>query len=402
MSDASLEDLKREVCGAVDALTQTLLAVSHEIHAHPELAFHEHRASALLVETLRNAGLEVTPGAYGLETAFSCELEGGAASRDASCVALLAEYDALPEIGHACGHNIIATASVGAGLALHAVARHLPGRIRILGTPAEERGGGKELMARQGAFDGVDAAMMVHPAGVNLVTMPSIAVAELEVKYHGQAAHASAMPERGRNALDALILGYQAIAALRQHIRPSERLHGIITDGGQAPNIVPEHAAGRFYVRAGNAKHLEELKERAAGCFRAGAEATGTHVELHWGDVDYQAIVANHALESRFQANAEQLGREFVPLEKMSSRFAGSTDMGNVSERVPSIHPMIAAAPPHCTIHNAEFAVHAGSELGDAAAIDGAKALAMTALDFLFDADLRDRAQNLLTAARPS
>jgi amidohydrolase len=402
MNDSSLKDLKHDVCRAVDELADTLLAVSHEIHAHPELAFKEHRASTLLVKTLRAAGLDVTPGAYGLETAFSCDLEGGAAGADASCVALLAEYDALPEIGHACGHNIIATASVGAGLALHAVAQRLPGRVRILGTPAEERGGGKELMARQGAFDGVDAAMMVHPAGVNLVTMPSIAVAELEVRYLGQAAHASAMPERGLNALDALVLAYQSIAALRQHIRPDERLHGIITDGGQAPNIVPDHAAGLFYVRAGNAKHLEALKERAAACFRAGAEATGTRVELDWGEVDYQAIVANAALETCFQANAEQLGREFVPMEQLSSRFAGSTDMGNVSERVPSIHPMIAAAPPHCTIHNAEFAVHAGSALGDSAAIDGAKALAMTALDFFFDPDLRTRAQNLLAAGRPS
>ena len=206
------------------------------------------------------------------------------------------------------------------------------------------------------------------------------------------------MPERGRNALDGLVFAYQAIGALRQHIRPTERIHGIITDGGQAPNIVPERAAGRFYVRARNAKELEPLKERVRACFRAGAEATGTEVELHWSDVDYLAIRFNEPLAAAFQANAEQLGREFIPLDRMPSRFAGSTDMGNVSHRVPSIHPMIAAAPPHCVIHNAEFAVHAGSEIGDTAALDGAKALAMTALDFLCDSDLRGRTRNIFEA----
>jgi amidohydrolase len=405
-----LGKLKQAVCDAIDGMAEQLLAISHEIHAHPELAFEESRACALLVEKLSEAGLDVKLGAFGLETAFSADFAGAQASpgspdsRDSqeegqSCVALVAEYDALPEIGHACGHNIIATASVGAALALRSLGERLPGRVRILGTPAEERGGGKELMARQGAFDGVDAAMMVHPAGVNLIDMPSIAVAELEVHYHGRAAHASAMPERGLNALDALVQGYQSVAALRQHIRPSERIHGIITNGGQAPNIVPERAAGRFYVRARNATQLEPLKERVAGCFRGAAEATGTQLELLWGEVDYEPVRFNAPLAACFQANAERLGRHFVPLEELPPRFAGSTDMGNVSQRVPSIHPMIAAAPPHCTIHNAEFAVHAGSDLGDTAALDGAKALAMTAIDFLCDSDLRERTRNIFAAA---
>ena len=393
MSSDSLEDLKRRVCDAVDQLSETLLHVSHTVPANPELAFEEHEACNLLVSTLEAAGLDVEPGAYGLETAFAADF--GEKREGNACVALVAEYDALPEIGHACGHNIIATASVGAGLALQTLGDRLPGRIRILGTPAEERGGGKELMARQGAFEGIDAAMMIHPAGVNLVDMPSIAVSDVEVTYKGVAAHASAMPERGRNALDGLVFAYQAIGALRQHIRPSERIHGIITDGGQAPNIVPERAVGRFFVRARNAKELEPLKERVVGCFRAGAEATGTEVQLDWSPVDYLAIRFNAPLAESFQKNAESLGRDFVPIDQLSSRFAGSTDMGNVSHRVPSIHPMIAAAPPHCTIHNAEFAVHAGAEIGDAAALDGAKALAMTALDFLSDPDLRERSRNI-------
>ncbi len=400
--DETRDDLKRRACQAVDALADTLLHVSHEIHANPELSFEEHDACALLVATLEQAGLDVGAGAFGLPTAFSADFGGGGKGQngsEAGCVALLAEYDALPEIGHACGHNIIATASVGAGLALHALGDDLPGRIRILGTPAEERGGGKELMARQGAFEGVDAAMMVHPAGVNLVDMPSIAVADVEVVYRGVAAHASAMPERGRNALDGLVLAYQSLGALRQHIRPTERIHGIITDGGQAPNIVPERAAGRFYVRARNAKDLAPLKERVIACFQAGAAATGTEVELSWSPVDYEAIRFNEPLAVAFRENAESLGREFVPLDALPSRFAGSTDMGNVSQRVPSIHPMIASAPPHCTIHNREFAVHAGAAIGDAAALDGAKALAMTAIDFLCDDDLRARSRSIFEAS---
>jgi amidohydrolase len=391
-----VESLKERVCEAVDALTGTLLDVSHEIHANPELAFEERHASALLVRTLEAAGLSVETGAYGLETAFCSDFSG--TNSDAGCVALLAEYDALPGIGHACGHNLIATAGVGAGLALNALGDALPGRVRILGTPAEERGGGKELMARQGAFEGVDAAMMIHPAGVNLVDMPSIAVADVTATYRGEAAHASAMPERGRNALDGLVTAYQAIGALRQHIRQSERIHGIFTNGGQAPNIVPEIAEGRFFVRARDAKALAPLKERVIACFEAGATASGTRVELEWSPVDYEQIRFNEPLASAFQQNAERLGREFLPLDAMPAHFAGSTDMGNISHRVPSIHPMLAAAPPHCAIHNAEFALHAGAEIGDAAALDGAKALAMTALDFLCDADLRERSRNLFEA----
>jgi amidohydrolase len=380
-----LRALKREVCDAVDAAREPLLRLSHEIHAHPELAFEERRAAELLVAALRKAGLEVAAGAFGLETAFAAEFGAAHAPR----VALLAEYDALPGIGHACGHNLIATSAVGAALALARLGAALPGRVRVLGTPAEERGGGKELMARQGAFEGVDAALMMHPSSVNLVNMPCIAMAEVEVIYHGQAAHAAAMPERGVNALDALVIAYQSIAALRQHIRATERIHGIITDGGQAPNIVPERAAGRFYVRAANAEDLAPLKQRVEACFRAGSSATGAEAEIRWDPADYLDIHFNEPLASAFRANAEALGRVFFPLEKLPASIQGSTDMGNVSWRVPSIHPMLAAAPLHCTIHNAEFAKWAASELGDAAALDGAKALAMTALDFFCDEGLR-------------
>ncbi|MGE4653003.1 MAG: amidohydrolase, partial [Myxococcota bacterium] len=299
----NISQLKAQVCEAVDGMREELLRVSHAIHARPELAFEEYEAAALLVDVLERSGLEVTAGAYGLETAFEAELGEGRA-----CVALLAEYDALPEIGHACGHNLIATAGVGAGLALASLGAGLPGRVRILGTPAEERGGGKELMVRQGALDGVDAALMIHPASVNLVNMPCMCLAEVEAVYQGRAAHAAAMPERGVNALDGLVHAYQALGALRQHIRSSERIHGIITDGGQAPNIVPERAAGKFYVRAANEEALAVLKERVEGCFRAGALASGAELALRWGEVDYLDIRFNAALAERFQVNAEALG----------------------------------------------------------------------------------------------
>ena len=390
-----IEGLKQEVCASVDRLAPELVHVSHAIHADPELAFEEVRAARLLAETARAHGLAAQQSVYGLATAIEARVGASGPT-----VALLSEYDALPGIGHACGHNIIATTALGAALALAELGPRLPGRLRWLGTPAEERGGGKEIMARNGAFEGVDAALMVHPAGVDLATMPCLAIAELEATYFGVASHASAMPERGVNALDAIVLAYQAIAALRQHIRPSERLHGIITDGGQAPNIVPERAAGRFYVRAADAGALAALKPRVEGCFHAGADATGARLELVWGDVDYLDLDTSWPLARSYQANAESLGRAFFPFDKLPPGVQGSTDMGNVSHRVPSIHPMIAASPPNVSIHNAEFAKWAGSELGDRAVVDGAKALAMTALDFLCDPGLRSEVARAFAAGR--
>ena len=379
--------MKEDITRFVDDHADTLLGVSREIHAHPELAFEEVRASTLLADTAERFGMRIERGVYGLDTAF----EGHSGAQDGPNVAVLAEYDALPGIGHACGHNIIATAALGAALALDHVRDHLPGRVTFLGTPAEEKGGGKEVMARAGAFEGVDAALMVHPAGVNLATMPCICVAEVEAIYHGKSAHASAMPHRGLNALDGLLLAYQAISNLRQHIRATERIHGIVTDGGQAPNIVPERAAGDFYVRAKDEEALAQLKPRVQACFEAGARGSGCEVEVLWADVDYLDLNTNEPLADRFQQHAEGLGRTFEPLDRQ--RFgSGSTDMGNVSHRVPSIHPILAAAPPHVVIHNPEFAKWAASEMGDRAALDGAKALALTAADYLTEGGLRSAA----------
>lgn len=385
MTESTKRDAMHHAIGsAIDACHDELLAVSHSIHANPELAFQEHHAQQTLCSALEAAGLPSERGVFTLETAF--ESRFGDPSTGPS-VALLAEYDALPGIGHACGHNLIATAALGATLGLAAIADALPGQVRLLGTPAEEKGGGKELMARAGAFDGVDAALMIHPAGVNLTTMPCICVAEVEVIYHGRSAHASAMPHRGVNALDGILIAYQAISNLRQHIRSTERIHGVITDGGQAPNIVPDRSAGEFYVRARDERALAKLKPRVQACFEAGAKASGCEVEINWAGVDYLDLNTNAPLAARFQEHGEALGRTFEALEKFGG--SGSTDMGNVSHRVPSIHPMLACAPPNVVIHHPDFATWAGSEMGDLAAIDGAKALALTAADFLLDATLQ-------------
>lgn len=387
MSDIIYDTINK----TIDALADELIEASHAIHANPELAFKEHFACETLTKALEKHGLAVETGVFTLETAFETQLN---ADSDGPTTAILAEYDALPGIGHACGHNIIATTALGALLGLQTVAEQLPGKIRLIGTPAEEQGGGKELMARAGAFDGVDAAMMIHPAGVNLASMPCICVAEVEVVYHGKSSHASAMPHKGINALDGLLLAYQAISNLRQHIRATERIHGIITQGGAAPNIVPDHTVGQFYVRAANEKDLSHLKPRVQACFEAGAKGSGCEVEVNWAGVDYLDLNTNWPLADQFQSHAESIGREFVPYEDALGFGAGSTDMGNVSHRLPSIHPMLAVAPPNVVIHNPEFAKWAASEKGDAAVIDGAKALALTTADYLLSPGLQDQARN--------
>ncbi len=377
----SLETLKKDVAAAVDSMRAELLALSHAIHQEPELALEEFKAAERLSEAVESHDISVQREAFEVKTAYAAEF-----GKDGKpLIAILSEYDALPGVGHACGHNIIATSGLGAAMALAKLGARLPGRVRYLGTPAEERFGGKELVARAGAFDGVDAAMMIHPSNLNLVTMPCIAIAEVEATYHGRAAHASAMPYRGLNALDGVVSAYQSIAQLRQHIRQTERIHGIITEGGLAANIVPERATCRFYVRAADVHELAMLKKRVHACFEAGALSTGCTVDIVWGGTDYLDLKTNWPMAEAFERNCEAVGREFTPIKTIPPGFAGSTDMGNVSHRVPSIHPMLAVAPAGVIIHNAEFARWAASDKGDAAVIDGAKMLAQTALDVMCD-----------------
>lgn len=378
-----LEQLKQRACAAVDKERAELIALSARIHACPELCFEEHRASAWVAEYLERAGFEVERPAYGLATAFAAR-KGTGTPR----VAILCEYDALPGIGHGCGHNIIATAGAGAAAAVADLMQETGGSVVVLGTPAEEGGGGKILMARGGAFDAVDAAMMVHPAGMDLASMHVLAFTQVAVEYRGRAAHASAFPYRGINALDALVTAYNAIAQLRQHIRASERIHGIITDGGQAANIVPERAAGVFCVRAENEARLIRLKERVLACFHAGAQATGAQVSIETVGDDYADLWTNAPLAASYAANIARLGRTVVDIDDVPPAIAGSTDMGNVSKLVPAIHPMIASAPAGVPLHSVDFARHAGGADGQRAVVDGAKALAMTALDVLCDPTL--------------
>jgi amidohydrolase len=369
--------------------------LSARIHATPELNFKEHRASGWLTDYLEQCGLTVERGAYGLKTGFAARAGSGEPR-----VAILCEYDALPGIGHACGHNIIAAAGAGAGAAVASILAETGGSLVVLGTPAEEGGGGKILMAHAGAFDGIDAAMMIHPAGVDLSGMNVLAVCQFEVEYKGRSAHASAFPHRGINALDAMVTAYNAIAQLRQHIRSTERIHGIITDGGQAANIVPERSAGVFMVRAATAPRLEQLKQRVLACFRAGAEASGADLHVHPMVEDYSDMWTNEPLSASYAANASLVGRILMQPSASTDAVAGSTDMGNVSKLVPSIHPMIAVAPPHVPLHSVEFARWTASEQADRAVIDGAKILAMTAVDVLCDNDLRRAMHSAFAAQR--
>ena len=374
-----IAEAKQRACAAIDRLAPELLDVSHRIHEHPELCFEEHYAHDLLTGVLADHGLAVERRAYGVDTAF----EARAGRGDGPVVAVVCEYDALPGIGHACGHNIIAASGLGAGLALASLAADAGATVAVIGTPAEEGGGGKEIMLRGGAFSDVDAAMMVHPANHELSVMHAVAVHRLNARYTGAAAHAAAAPEKGRNALDAAVLGYNAVAALRQHIGGDERIHGVFTDGGAKANIVPATAAAEWYVRSASLASLAPLKERVAACLRAGADAAGCEVELEWADPAYADMNDNLTLLDRYLANLDTLDR--APSADAGVRVVGSTDMGNVSYTVPAIHPMIKVAPDDVPIHTPAFADYARGPAGDAAVIDGAKALAMTALDCWLD-----------------
>src|SRR3954470_658483 len=336
--------LKDRMCARVDVLADTLLELSHDIHANPELCFEEHHAHQVLTDALERAGVDVTRGAHGLDTAFDAR-----AGSEGPEIAVCCEYDALPGIGHACGHNIIATAGLGAGLAAAALAEEAGGRVRVLGTPAEEGGNGKQLMIDAGAFTGVDAAMMVHPADADLTRMDVIAAVTVEVEWFGVASHASAAPHLGKNALDAAVLAYMNVAALRQHIQSTDRVHGVFVKGGDKSNIVPDHTVMEWMVRSAELGTLEPLRRRVEAAWSAGGAATGCRCEHHLLSLPYAEMRDNGVLVSLYADNAAALGRP-VTEPSATTRVVGSTDMGNVSHVVPSIHPVIAVAPPGVSI----------------------------------------------------
>ncbi|MGI8576166.1 MAG: M20 family metallopeptidase [Egibacteraceae bacterium] len=384
--DGAGEEVRAALTQTVEELGDELRGLSHEIHANPELGYDEHHAVATVAELLQTHGHETEVGAYGLETALRARVGEGRPR-----VAVLAEYDALPGIGHGCGHNIICATAVGAFLALATRIDELGGSVELIGTPAEEGGGGKELIARAGGFDEIDAALMLHPAGFDVAEHPWLGVRTVEVTYHGLSAHAAMMPFLGRNALDAVVQAYLGIAQLRQHVLPTDRVHGIITDGGQRPNIIPERAQATFYLRSAQPSTLVELVDRARAIFEAAATATATDVTIKWDPTPVYLPVRNsHPLAARYAENLRRRGRQVLPEGVVPPWLTGSTDLGNVSMRVPAIHPTLAIAPPGVTIHSSEFAEAAISSAADSGTVDGAIGLALTAADFLADAALRD------------
>ncbi len=380
---------KQQAAEKIESIKDELVELSHLIHRNPEPSFEERKAAAWLAEKLEANGFQVERGLGELKTAFRAVLPQRAGQKPV--VALLAEYDALPELGHACGHNIIAAASIGAAIGLTEVITRLRGTIQVIGTPAEESGCGKKILVERGVFRGVDAAMMVHPSNHTLVARGSLASRLVEVKFHGKAAHAAAYPERGINALDGVIETFNNINALRQHLRGDARIHGIITHGGTRTNIVPNFAAARFQVRAADDEYLNQLLQKVENCARAAALATGARLEFVLNNSYYQAIRPNHTLAELFAANLRQLGEELDELSQAGAM--GSTDMGNVSQAVPAIHPYIAICPKEVVGHSPEFAQAAISARADRALLAAAKSLAMTVVDLLSDPTIIGRIQ---------
>ena len=379
-------DPKQASQDRIAAVRDELLSLSHALHADPEIGFEEHRSSRRVADALEQHGFAVEMGVADLDTAFTATAGSGPLT-----IGICAEYDALPGIGHACGHNVIAASAVGAAVGLAEVADDLGITVRVLGTPAEEGGGGKILMLERGAFDGLNAAMMVHPAAYETDAMGCLAVQHFDVRYRGRSAHASAYPELGINAADALTVAQVAIGLLRQHIRPTDRIHGIVTDGGDAPNIVPERTAGQWYVRAANLDELAELYPRVQRCFEAGALATGAEVSFDEPGPAYSEFIHDADLVSLYVSNATALGREFPDLGAAGDRMVGSTDMANVSLAMPAIHPMLAIEAGGAVNHQPEFAAACATPSADAALIDGAVGMAWTAIDAATTAPVRDR-----------
>jgi amidohydrolase len=387
-----IKALKDSVTKELEAHRRQLRDLSLEIHDNPELGFKEVKASKLLTQYLEKNGFAVERGICELDTAFRASYGQGKPT-----IAILAEYDALPQLGHACGHNLIAGIAVGGAVAAKAAIDQCGGSVMVIGTPAEEFYGGKVLMARRGAFDDIDMAMMAHPGAHDSATTQALACITLEVEFFGKAAHAATRPETGINALEAMLLSFAAINALRQHTLDKARIHGIITDGGEAPNVVPAHSAGSFLVRAEDKAYLEELKEKVLNCFVGGAVATGARLEYHWGEVLYAPLRNNLTLAELFRQNINSLGRQ-MPLAGDSR--VGSTDMGNVSQLVPGIHPTIAVAPETVAIHSPEFAEVAASENGIKGMLDAAKAMAMTVADLVASPETVDKVKKEFESAK--
>ena len=387
-------DAHAEIARAIDSYRDKVVALSHEIHERPELRFQEHFAAGLLSKAATELGLEVEREVGGLKTAFRAEF-----GAKGPAVAILAEYDALPN-GHSCGHNLIAGAALSAVAGLKSIAGKLPGRVVFLGTPAEEGGGGKIILIDQGALRGVDAAMMAHPTDSEYCTMPALATQHLKLTFHGHGAHAALAPWDGSSALAAVLQTFQSVDAMRLHLRDGSRIHGIITDGGQAVNIIPERAECLFLARGKSSKYAKEMGARVIRCAEGAAMATGTRVE-HVVEGGYKNLINNLSMAHRYAAHTEALGTKSV--EAPENTPTGSTDMGDVSHVMPAIHPSFAISrrgEGNC--HEDAFVAHADSQRGYDAMIRVAKAMAMTAYDLLAEPELLAAAKKEFGARKES
>jgi len=383
-----MNTVKNRIDEAVDRLGDDLEHLSRQIHDHPELAYEEVQAAGWLAEFLARQGLKVERGVGGVETAFRATLETGAGPT----IAIMCEYDALPAIGHACGHNAIATAGAGAGAALAAVRDALPrGRVVVIGTPAEEGGGGKVKLIRAGVFGGVDAAMMCHGWDRWILHQDLLGIVRVGFTFNGRAAHAAADPWEGVNALDAVIQTFNNVAMLRQQVKPSSRIHGIVTNGGAAANIIPEVAACLFYVRAAELDDMWALHRRVIACAEGAARATGATLEVtEYGESAYEPLKRNETLLGAFRGNLQALGATESP--EVKDRL-GSSDVGNVSQILPCIQPLMKIAPDGTPIHSREFEAAAVTPLARAGTLTAAKAMARTTYDLLADPALLARAK---------
>ena len=388
-----VQALKQRAAARIDEAAKALDDLALAIHDHPETAFEERFAVAAISDYLASQGLPVTRGAGGLETAFVSETKNG----NGPTIAICSEYDALPGIGHGCGHNLIATSGVGAYLGVAAVSRDLKGAVRLIGTPAEEGGAGKVKLHDAGVFKDVAAAIMFHPADADVLDPLMVALRVLDIEFRGKAAHAAASPYDGVNALDALMLGWGAMNALRQLVRSDTRIHGMITDGGQASNIIPERAAARIIVRAADPSYLGDLRRRVLACFEGAAKATGAELRYEWGE-SMDQVTTNQPMAAAFLANARALGRDLGP--RRAGETSGSTDMGNISSLVPSIHPFLSVSDGRIPWHSRDFAAAARTPQALETMHVAAKALAFTVIDLLARPDLLKQAKEAF-ATRP-
>ncbi|XP_001639332.2 xaa-Arg dipeptidase [Nematostella vectensis] len=379
MADA----LKKSALEAIDNRAKDLFDLNQRIWNKPELGFQEFYAHSQLVEFFENAGFEVDNTQGGLETAFRASI---GSSKEGITVGIMCEYDALPGIGHACGHNLISEAGVGCALGLKAAleASAAPiGRVVILGTPAEEDGGGKVKMIDKGCFDDIDICMMVHPKPLNCVYATCLAREDVTVTFHGHSSHAAAFPWEGRNALDAVVLAYNSISALRQQMKPTWRVHGVVTNGGAKPNIIPDSASMSYYIRTPLENDIKVLHQKVHACFKAAALATGCTADIKWNTTPfYSNLVTNNTLAKLYQTHAESFGLKYPPKSEQVKIPFGSTDMGNVSHIKPAIHPYYDIGTDVAN-HTAEFAEAAKTKVAHESTLKQAKILAMVAIDVM-------------------